>query len=183
MPKTRVYDEAKFRELVLYVADKMQDAPWYGATVLNKVLFFADFYHYADYGKPITGAVYHRLDFGPAPKRLLPVRDELIASGRAVMRERSIGARQQQRLEAVAKPDLARFSAVEIKTVDEVIELLRGHTASTVSEVSHLMNGWKLAAHKETIPYETVFLSSTRVTDKDRAAAEGLRALAAAALN
>ena len=183
MPKTRVYDEEKLAELVLYVADRMQDAPWYGATVLNKVLFFADFLHYAEHGKPITGAVYWRLEHGPVPRRLLPVREQLIGSGRAVLRERSVGLRKQQRLEALVEPDLTSFSATEIKMVDEVIDLLREYTATSISDVTHQMNGWRIADDREAIPYESVFLSSAPVTEDDVAMARSLRALAQAALN
>jgi hypothetical protein len=37
-----IYDEAKFTELLLYVADRLRVDRAGGATKLNKVLFFAD---------------------------------------------------------------------------------------------------------------------------------------------
>ena len=182
MSKNPDYDEDKFAELMLYIADQMEDEPWYGATMLNKVLFFSDFLHYAEHGESITGAEYHRLDHGPAPRRLLPVRNDLIATERAVIKERQVGARVQQRLLARVEPDLSEFTATEIKTVDSVISALKDHTATAVSDLTHTMSGWQIASDREEIPYQSVFLTSAPVNDDDRATAESLVGLAEAAL-
>jgi hypothetical protein len=163
----QTYDEDKFKELILYIADRMGDAQGFGATMLNKVLYFADFFYYAEHGQAITGAEYQRLDYGPAPKRLLPARDALIAEGRAAIRTTAIGPYNQNRIEPLVDPDIAAFSAEEIKMVDEVIALLRGSTAVGVSQASHRMMGWKAAETGETIPYETVFLTKTAVSKDD----------------
>jgi hypothetical protein len=76
-------DEAKFTELVLYVADRLGPDRAGGATKLNKVLFFADHAHVRRTGSPITGAEYQKLPQGPAPRRLKPVRERLVARGEA----------------------------------------------------------------------------------------------------
>lgn len=161
------YDEAKFKELILYVSDRMGDAQGFGATMLNKVLYFSDFFYYAEHGKAITGADYQKLNYGPAPKRLVPVRDALVAEGRAAIRTTEIGPYKQSRVEPLVEADISSFSAEEIKMVDEVISMLRGSTAVGVSEASHRMMGWKAAQNGETIPYETVFLTKTAVSKDD----------------
>ena len=180
MVKRRAYDEEKLEELVLYVADKMKDRPNFGATVLNKVLFFADFFHYAQYGRPITGADYYRLDHGPAPRRLLPVRLSLLNAGRAEMRERTVGTCTQQLLVPLDSPNLSKFSGTEIAVVDEVIEMVSGFTAVDISELTHRFDGWRIAGTRESIPYESIFLHSVPVSDADRAKAKELAALAPA---
>src|SRR5438067_13073106 len=68
-----VFDEQKFRELILYFAQKSADDPAFGAVKLNKLLFYADFVSFAKRGKAITGATYFRLPHGPAPRQLLPI--------------------------------------------------------------------------------------------------------------
>jgi hypothetical protein len=75
------YDERKFRELLVYVASRLQGDRSGGATKLNKVIFFADFAHVRRTGAPITGAEYQKLEHGPAARRLRPVRDLLIENG------------------------------------------------------------------------------------------------------
>lgn len=174
MPATINYDEAKFSELVLYVAEKMKDEKTYGATVLNKVLFYADFFHYAEHGSPISGARYNRLPHGPAPRRLLPVRERLVSDGRAVVRTRQVGARNQHRLEALGQANLSMFTGAEIETINEVIDMVKDHTAVSISDVSHEMSGWKLAADREEIPYSSIFLYRGPVTDDDKRRAQEL---------
>ena len=46
--------EVRLLELILYVAEKCQDDPKFGATKLNKILWWADFLAYAQHGTPIT---------------------------------------------------------------------------------------------------------------------------------
>jgi hypothetical protein len=174
MTATVTYDESKFSELVLYVADKMKDDTYFGATVLNKVLFFADFFHYAEHGRSITGADYMRLDQGPVPRRLVPVRTQLVNQGRAAVVKRQIGPRNQNRLEVIQPAELESFSGPEIETVNKMIDLIKGHTASSISELSHTMLGWRMAADGESIPYESVFLYGGPITASDRQRAEAV---------
>ena len=54
----------------LYIAEKCLDDPDFTVTRLNKILFWADFRSFAQYGKSITGARYKALEHGPAPARL-----------------------------------------------------------------------------------------------------------------
>ena len=102
--------DRRLAELILYIAEKCEHDPGFGAVKLNKILAFADFSSYFETGKPITGAEYMRLPQGPAPRRLL------------------------------------RRSA-------------SSHTG--------LPGG--VAANRESIPYEAVFLSDEDLTDYDRA--------------
>ncbi len=154
------YRDDKFRELMLYIAQKMEDDPAFGATVLNKVLFFSDFLAYRILGEPITGAVYQKLDYGPAPRRLLPEQKRLEDEHRAVVQPRLRGGRTQRRLVALDKPNLDLFKGSEIALVDQVIAALRGHGAVEVSEVSHRASvGWLAVQLHADIPYGTIFFS------------------------
>ena len=73
--------DERLRELILYIADRSQTDPRFGATKLNKLVFFADFQSYAERGKPITGCQYMRLPNGPVPRHLIPIRDRLVEEG------------------------------------------------------------------------------------------------------
>ena len=55
------YDPDKLAELMLLAAEGLQTDPTYGATKLNKALFFGDFLHHKRHGRPISGAAYLRL--------------------------------------------------------------------------------------------------------------------------
>jgi Protein of unknown function (DUF4065) len=165
--KVRPYDERRFSELMLYVASRMADESSFGATMLNKVLCFSDFLHYARYGDSITGAEYMRLPYGPAPRPLKRVQNDLIGSGQAACQEQTVGAYVQKRLVPLRDPDLSLFSGTEIAMVDQIITQLRGRSAVSVSDLSHGMLGWQVAPEHETIPYESIFLYAGPVTESD----------------
>lgn len=166
------YDEAKFKELMLYVASQTEDDLEFGAVKLNKVLFYSDFLHFAQKGTPITGALYQRLQHGPAPRKLLPVRLEMMRAGDAYLdKSYYMGRVPVARLVAKRPPNLSLFTPDELKFVDNIIKMVSDGTASDISNLSHDEMGWKLARHKEPIPYEAVWLSFDPPTadDEERA--------------
>jgi len=67
---TRQFDRSRFKEVLLYIAQSSENDPRFGATKLNKILYFSDFKAFATLGDFITGATYQRLDRGPAPHEL-----------------------------------------------------------------------------------------------------------------
>jgi hypothetical protein len=154
-----VENEAKLGELLLYVAGKVATDPTGGATKLNKILFFAEFSAVRALGQPITGVAYQKLERGPAPRRLVPIRTALIESGAAELVDDQYFGRTIHRLIPRREADLSAFSDEEIKIVDQVIEALWGKTASEVSERSHEEMGWKMVDDGEEIPYSAAYLA------------------------
>ncbi len=155
------YDKAKFRELVLYVAEKSADDPHFGAVKLNKLLFYADFASYQNTGEPITGSRYQKLEFGPAPRPLLPVLKELEEEGRCQTVHSRLDSRQK-RVIPTGDVDLGLFSQDEIALIDDVVEAFRGHNASQVSALSHRFIGWEVAEIGEDIGYQTALVADPR---------------------
>jgi hypothetical protein len=154
------FNRHKFKELVLYIAAQLEHDPKFGATKLNKILFFSDFLAYAHFGEPITGAVYQRLQKGPAPRMLVPVRNELVEDGDAKVETRTYFHRTQDRVVALRPADMSHFSVEEKALVDEVIDQLKHHDAVSISDLSHDVSmAWQAAMDGEEIPYETVFVS------------------------
>lgn len=159
-----VYDEAKFTELLLYVAHRLRPDRAGGATKLNKVLFFADFAHVRRTGRPITGADYQKLPQGPAPRRLKPVRAALVAEGDAeVVKEEFLGY-ELHRLVPLREPDVGVFSQAELSTIDRVLDDLDGLNARQVSDLSHEEAGWRLVDEGDTIPYAAALVGARQVS-------------------
>jgi len=165
--------DIRLRELMLYVAKKCSDDPSFGATKLNKILYFSDFLSYLNDGRPVTGSEYMAQQHGPVPKRLVPMRQELEGAGDAVVEKRTRLTHEQHRLVPLRDPDLSLFSSREIAIVDEVIERLKGRAAWEVSMLSHGM-AWNVPAEGESIPYQAAFLSSDPLTPDDIAWAQEL---------
>jgi uncharacterized phage-associated protein len=158
------YDERKFTELIVYVAGRLQSDRSGGATKLNKVLFFADFAHVQRTGRPITGAVYQKLEHGPAARRLRPVRDDLIAKGDAELHEEEFLGYQQHRLVPLRPADLSVFSSDEIATIEKVLADLDGLNARQVRDVSRNEAGWRLVEFGDDIPYEAALVGARQVS-------------------
>jgi antitoxin SocA-like protein len=70
-------DDRKIKELILYLASKSEQDPRFSATKLNKLLFYCDFASYRRWGRAITGHSYQKLQFGPAPKAMLPLLEQM----------------------------------------------------------------------------------------------------------
>ena len=157
----------RLRELILYIAERCEDDPTFGATKLNKILWFSDFIAYLYHAKPITGVEYQRLPNGPAPRRLLPIRAKMEAAREIVVRKPKGHLYTRHTVIALREPNLDDFSKHEVSLVDEVIRKLWGKSAAEISDLSHLM-AWKSVRDKESIPYEAAFLSDDPLSEYDR---------------
>ena len=158
--------DARLRELILYIALCCERHARFGATKLNKILYYADFISYARYGEAITGADYMKLPNGPAPVRLVPVRNEMIGRQEIVIREKRFGNIAQHRIIALREPDLRGFKGRDIALVDEVIQALAARTADEVSDLSHGI-AWRIADERGLIPYEAILLAEPVVRPQD----------------
>ncbi|MDP9401914.1 MAG: Panacea domain-containing protein [Actinomycetota bacterium] len=162
------YSEEKFVEVLLYVAKRLEGDPSGGSLKINKAMFNADFGHMRAYGRPITGAEYQKLPHGPAPRRLLPVRKQLVRSGDAMVCEDSYLGKTLVRLVARRDPDLSRLEPSEKELLDQALAEMQGRTGTDVSEASHREPGWQMVDEGETIPYETAFLRPPVMTERIR---------------
>lgn len=163
MPEWRTFEfkREKFIELLLYFSQRgLTERLVIGSTRLNKLLFFSDMRAFAELGEPITGARYQRLDFGPAARAMLPVRDELVENREAEYQDR--GADDWAKVIVPLRPaELGLFSEDELRIANEVFEELRPLNARQVSDYAHLKSaGWKVMEDHEDIPYEFAFVST-----------------------
>ena len=76
-----IFDGEKFKALVLYVIWRAGQYDAFGATKLNKVLWFADARAFEALGQQITGESYRRDKFGPVPQHVREICDELESEG------------------------------------------------------------------------------------------------------
>lgn len=152
-------DEEKLGELLLLIAEDLADDPFGGAVKVNKVLFFAEFAHVRSTGRPITGAPYQKLRHGPAPRRLVPVRERLLASGAATLVSEVVLGRTQHRLRPSRPARREIFTEEELRSVADAVTLLKGRTGTDASALSHLEPGWQLVKEGDTIPFVTAYLA------------------------
>lgn len=158
----------RFRELILYISKACQNDQWFGAVKLNKILYHSDFRAFERFGIPLTGVRYWRLPKGPAPKPLVPVRNELVREGALRVEQRQVGPDHcQKRPIALRDPVTDLFTADELALVDEVIRDLWDQTAAEVSDASHDIR-WSALTDKDPMPYELVHLSGEPLSDAEQ---------------
>lgn len=156
--------EGKLRELILYLADKCEHDTYFGATKLNKLLYFCDFWAFSSFGKAITDVEYQRLPQGPAPRRMVPVIEEMEREGSIAVKKQLCYGKEQTRVIALRSADFSVFSAQEIALIDHVFQQFDGLTGANISEISHRSIGWRLAKDGETIPYSTAMIEEGELT-------------------
>lgn len=151
-------DARKTKELILYLAAKSEGDPRFSATKLNKLLFYCDFTAYRRLGRSITGQSYWKLQFGPAPKAMLPILNQMQQDGDCDEVKKDYFGREQRRVKANRSSEVGVFSPEELRLADQIVEDLWESSAVEVSDLSHDFIGWKAATLNEVIPYETVFV-------------------------
>ncbi len=163
-----VFQAAKFKELMLYAAEKSVGDDTFGATKLNKILFFSDFLHFGLAGSSITGATYKRKANGPVAAQLPLMAREIEQDRYGHFIERPYFNLKQRRLIADRRANLLVFLDEERDLIDDVIKNLEGSNAADVSNLSHIRSrAWQVAEEGEIIPYTAVFLSGHKATPAD----------------
>jgi hypothetical protein len=158
-------NDEKLKELIIYLANKCQGDDAFGAVKINKLLFYADFLAYLNFGHAITGHEYQVLNNGPAPRRFLPIRRQLEEQDDIIVYQKDIGASKPQTIIAPKRQaNLGVFTAQEIALVDMLIEDNRYSNGTYMSRESHRFVGWQLGQIGETIPYEVALVSKREPT-------------------
>lgn len=157
-------NEAKLRELIIYIASMSEKDDAFGAVKLNKLLFRADFNAYLQTGKPITGVEYFALENGPAPRAMKKLLSFMEKRREIAIREKDYFGKEQHRVLPLRSPDLSKFSVDEMNLVFRLIQRYWGESGTSMSNESHEFLGWSSAKLKETIPYSVALLSDREPT-------------------
>lgn len=127
----------KFKQVFLYILNQCAQKPNVGKTVLNKLLYFADFNHYEKYFESITGVEYLKLPKWPAPKIMDIILPQMEQESLIKQMEIPYFNYKQQRILPLALPDLKVLNATEIQDIDEVIAKYADKNADWLSDRSH----------------------------------------------
>jgi hypothetical protein len=155
--------EARFKELVLYVAHACVSDPTYSKIKLLKILFHADFESYGVHRQPITGVPYRKLPYGACPMNFPRIQEEMIRDRQIHIHRHRVHDFTSQRLLPLQEPSFEYLTARDTFIVNRWIQFFWNMSAKDVSEYSH-GRAWKIAKEGQLIPYEAVFISDEPVT-------------------
>lgn len=147
----------KFKEVLLYILNKVGAKPNVGETVLYKLLFYIDFDYYEKYEEQIIGATYIKNHFGPTPKEFVKVVEKMELDKELVRLREKYFAHPQSKYLPLREPDLSLLSGREVELIDEVLNKLSDMNANQISEFSHNDVPWLTTDDGKVIPYESVF--------------------------
>jgi hypothetical protein len=154
----------RLREMILYIVERLHGDSTFGATKLNKILFFSDFHFYAVHGEPITGARYKKDEFGPVPTDIGALLKQMQSAGELEQKKHTFGRTKRSVFAAKRQARLTNFSREQIAEVDMAINTVKWMKSEDVSDMSHTRL-WEIARMGEPIPYEAALISDAPLTN------------------
>lgn len=147
----------KFKEVLLYILNKVGSKPNIGESVLYKLLYFIDFNFYEKYEEQLMGATYIKNNYGPTPKEFIRIVEEMEKKEELEKIKTKYHQYPQRKYLPLREPDLKMLKAIEVKIIDEVLDKLSDMTAAQISEYSHNDVPWLTTDEGDIIDYESVF--------------------------
>ncbi|MDO8555420.1 MAG: DUF4065 domain-containing protein [bacterium] len=154
MPRANV---KKFKEVLLYLLEKVGARPNIGETAIYKLLYFIDFDYYEKFEEQLIGAKYIKNHFGPTPVEFKKLTDQMMERGEIEKIKSRYFQHEQKKYLPRRTADLKILSAQEIQHIDEVLARLAWKNAAELSDYSHSDTPWRVHKMGEEISYETVF--------------------------
>ncbi|MFH1392533.1 MAG: type II toxin-antitoxin system antitoxin SocA domain-containing protein [bacterium] len=147
----------KFKEVLLYILEKVGARPNIGETAIYKLLYFIDFDYYEKFEEQLVGATYIKNHFGPTPIEFKKIIDQMIEKGEIEKIKSRYFQHEQKKYLPRRAADLKILSAQEIQHIDEVLARLAWKNAAELSSYSHSDTPWRVHKMGAKISYETVF--------------------------
>lgn len=147
----------KFKEVFLYIINKIGSKYNVGQTVLYKILYFIDFDYYEKYEEQLIGAKYIKNTYGPTPVDFAKIVREMQKEGACEEVKSKYFEREQTKYLPRRKADISCLSAQELEHINKTINKYADWSATELSNHSHKDVPWLAANDKEVIDYESVF--------------------------
>jgi hypothetical protein len=156
----REFEPDWLAELTKYIVHRSARDSAFGKVKLVKLIAYSDFTAYQELGESITGAIYCKLEHGPAPRALPATLDALIAGGYLDAVTVPAGPYKQVRYVALKEPDTDVFAASELAVIDAILARFSNFGGKAISIASHRdFAGWELVEEYDEIPYRTALIS------------------------
>ena len=147
----------KFKEVLLYILNKVGSKPNIGETVIEKLLYFIDFDYYEKYEEQLIGATYQKNIYGPTPIEFGKIVHEMIEKKEITKSATRYFTHPQTKYLPLIKPDLSKLNGNEIEVINDVLNRLSDKNATEISEYSHNDVPCLTTENQEIIEYESVF--------------------------
>jgi len=147
----------KFKEVLLYVLNRVGAKPNIGETAIYKLLYFIDFDHYERYEEQLIGATYQKNKYGPTPMEFQKIVEKMMAAREIARMPDKYFSYPQTKYLPLRESDLSFLNAREKATIDNVLDRLSEMNARQISDYVHHDVPWLTTDEGKIIPYEAVF--------------------------
>ena len=144
----------KSKQMLVFFANKCQ--PF--VTKMNKLLFYADFFHFNRTGYSISGISYQAITNGPVPHKY----DALYGSAADVVEKEDVffekGDIVGEKLITNTAFDASLFQMEELETLNKVAERFSAKTTKEIVDISHIETAWLVnESDRNIISYQLAF--------------------------
>lgn len=147
----------KFKEVLLYLLERVGAKAHVGQTVIYKLLYFIDFDYYEKFEEQLIGAKYIKNHHGPTPVSYVKIIEEMKSKNEIEEVKSKYFQYEQTKYLPRRNANLNLITAQEIKHIDEVLARLGDKNAADLSTYSHKDVPWISAKEGEALDYEAVF--------------------------
>ncbi|HDZ85135.1 MAG TPA: DUF4065 domain-containing protein [Candidatus Moranbacteria bacterium] len=147
----------KFKEVLLYILERIGARPNIGEAVVCKLMYFIDFDFYEKFEEQLIGAKYIKNYFGPTPVAFPEIIAKMKQDGDLTHVTKKYFQHDQKKYLPLRSADLSNFSAREKELIDWEIERFKDFNATKMRNYSHKDVPWIGANDLQSINYEAVF--------------------------
>lgn len=148
-------ERGKYENAILYFA-KYLTPRQLGKTKLAKLLYYLDFISYRDNGKPVTGALYYKQEYGPLAQDLTEVIGDLVAKNKLEVNRVIVedSDRQKDQFRALVEPNEKVFDAYEQGLLRKLVSTYGDLPTEAIVAKSHLEAPWVRAKNGAALDYK-----------------------------
>jgi len=147
----------RFTEMVVFFSEKIQ--PY--KTKMNKLLFYADFLNFKNYGYSISGMRYNAIPMGPVPNKYQSIYEYLNNNDKIEIEYKDFGTDISGELfkSKSDKPfNSGLFTETELVILESVVDRFKTTSTKDIIEISHQEEAWKQnEKDRSAISYEYAF--------------------------
>jgi DNA-binding transcriptional regulator YiaG/uncharacterized phage-associated protein len=137
----RIPNLEKAQNMILFFSEKLQPFK----TKMNKLLFYADFWHFQKTCFSISGLTYKAIQMGPVPKNYGGLYDQAMENQYVSTEVHDFGEYRGEQFISTNRQTFKEelFSDSEKDTLHTIAEFFKQQNVSTIIEMSHEEEGWK----------------------------------------
>jgi uncharacterized phage-associated protein len=133
----------------------------FGKTKLMKLLYYADFDSFEQFGEPITGATYLRWPQGPVPRQAETAQDLLAARHKIAFEPVPSGNYERFAYRLLEEPEYTELSERDLSVLHAVADRWKHHSLEQIVAATHGEAPWLAVLPNREIPYHLALYRNT----------------------